>query len=284
MRRVLLTGARGPLAAALLDGIERRDDLTRCTEICAEIDTVVHCDAGVHRDPDATGARARVLDPLRTVLDFVERSPGVQLAYVSTAHVAGTRRGLFTEVDCDPPPGVRNPLEAAKYEAERRLRTSPARERTTVLRPSLCVDPGAGAGFGAFLRALAEGRIRRVCADPGARIDALPVDYVGDAVLALAGAPGAAGRTYHIVAGWERSLRVDALLAELAPSTRVWPAALAPLAGRGGRGHARYLLGSCVFDDFFARAQLALLGLEAPRPDTWLAKLHPPADSAGAAA
>jgi long-chain acyl-CoA synthetase len=122
--------------------------------------------------------------------------------------VAGTHRGRFTERNLDLSQDFRNPYERTKFEAEtlvlKRSRSLPVQ----VLRPSIVVGDSRTGWTPSFnvlywpLRAFARGAYPAIPAKRSAPADVVPVDYVADAVLGLAGRPGT---TYHLTAGGRTS-------------------------------------------------------------------------------
>ena len=64
-------------------------------------------------------------------------------------------------------------------------------------------------GFYEFIKLAERGKLRILIADPNARTDMVPSDYVCDAMLYLCTLPQAIGRTYHLAAGLDRSISVE---------------------------------------------------------------------------
>lgn len=232
-------------------------------------------------DCDLAAARRAHLDPVDGWVALLERAPGLRLVQLSSCLVGGRRRGLLTEFDLDGGAGFRNGWERSRSEAERRLAESPVRGRVTVVRPSHPVGRAADGAVWAppaiypLLAALAGAGW--LPGDPEARLDLVPVDWVARALVALAGEPEAAGGTFHLVAGWGRSVAAGALARRVAEAAgrrrpvRLAPLPAAPLLGAldgarsGGRRAARdYLRQGPVFDDFMASRALAGLGVEPP--------------------
>lgn len=147
-----------------------------------------------------------------------------RFTYVSTAYVAGHRRGRVTE-EHGPRPATgprrvvqerlgrpvphrfRNAYERSKCEAEALVHAQRERLPVTVARPSIVVGDRACGWTSSFnvlyapLRAFQSGAFPILPARRRSRVDVVSVDYVADAVLALSAAPQAEGRTFHLVAG-----------------------------------------------------------------------------------
>jgi nucleoside-diphosphate-sugar epimerase len=127
-----------------------------------------------------------------------------RFTYVSTAYVAGDRRGTVYEDDhrCG---RFRNSYERSKHEAEALVRASGL--PWTVARPSIVVgerETGWTASFNVLyapLRALGAGAYPVIPARRRAPLDVVPIDYVADAVVALSAHPEAVAGTFHLTAG-----------------------------------------------------------------------------------
>jgi long-chain acyl-CoA synthetase len=216
--------------------------------------------------------------------------------HVSTAFVAGTHAGHFGEDDLDVGQGFRNAYERSKFEAERLVRERAGTLPVQVVRPSIVVGDSRSGWTPAFnvlygpLRAFASGAYPVIPARRASPVDVVPVDYVADGILRLAGRPGA---THHLTAG-DRASSVGELI-ELAAahagrrSPRLVPPALYRraihpiLVRRGSEARRRALRRSEVYfpyfamrmryDDALAREALRPLGIEAPALRSYFERL-----------
>jgi long-chain acyl-CoA synthetase len=176
--------------------------------IAGSISAVVHCAASISFTLPIDEARRINVDGTREVvglaLDAQERGALERFVHVSTAYVAGDRNGLVNEHDGDVGQGFRNTYERTKLEAEEVVRDSglPA----AIVRPSIIVGDSVTGWTQAFnvvywpLQAFARGLFPTVPADPGARVDIVPVDIVADALLELLSGP-VRGGAFHVVSG-----------------------------------------------------------------------------------
>jgi thioester reductase-like protein len=130
----------------------------------------------------------------------------VSTAYLGREHADGVRR-------------FRNPYEQSKWEAEQRVRAAAAEVPATLYRPSIVMGDSR-TGWTPHFRVLYEpmkwiylGKLGVFPASPELRFDVVPVDYVCDALLAIAARDDSAGRTYGLTAGWARTLPVGQMLA-----------------------------------------------------------------------
>ena len=184
---------------------------------------VIHCAASVSFELGLEESRRINLDGTIRMLElarFATLRGGLDcFTHVSTAYVAGTHPGTFGEDDPRLGQGFRNAYERSKFEAEAMVRSRSDSLPVQVLRPSIVVGDSRCGWTSSFnvlyapLRAFARGNYPVLPAKRNAPVDVVPVDYVADSVLALAGCPGT---TFNLVAG-ERASTVGEV-AELASS------------------------------------------------------------------
>jgi pimeloyl-ACP methyl ester carboxylesterase/nucleoside-diphosphate-sugar epimerase len=260
-------------------------------ELAAWVNTGFHCAQREIRDRNLELARQANVWPVETWLQLLGHNPVLRLHHLSTAFVGGTRRGLLTEFDLDCGQGFHDAWERSKFEAEVRLRESPASDRVTIYRPSHTLGRAATGeafhleGAYALLASLAAAPV--LPGDAHARIDLVPADWVAAAMVALA---GSGAGTFHLACGWAASLPVREAAdlaargrggtrgARLLPRAVAGPLRLVGAAAPGGlasRGlaftTARNLLHQGpVFDTYLAGLALAPLGLPCPAPAAWL--------------
>ena len=278
-----VTAVAGDLTAPRLGLGERWDGLA------PRIGAIVHGAASVAFDLTLERAREINVEGTRQMLELARACPHLErFTYVSTAYVAGERRGIVYEDDIGGG-RFRNSYERTKHEAERLVAGQRDAMDVTIVRPSIVVgdrNTGWTAAFNVLyapLRALEAGAYPVVPARRNSPVDVVPVDYVADAVHALAEAPEAAGQTFHVVAGSGASTVGE--IVSLAstrfrrPPPRIVPprayhALVAPLVTRRASRSARRLLASSEpyfpyfamrlrFDDARARAVLEPRGIRA---------------------
>jgi thioester reductase-like protein len=161
--------------------------------------------------------------------------------------------------------GFRNAYERSKFEAELVVRERSGSLPIQVVRPSIVVGDSRTGFTPEFnvlywpLRAFSKGTYPALPARRSAPVDVVPVDYVADAMLALAGRePG----TYHLTAG-ERASNVGELMdmasahfrrpAPRALPPRLYRRAIHPLLVRtGSQARRRALRRSEPFFPYFA--------------------------------
>jgi long-chain acyl-CoA synthetase len=269
----------GDLTAPRLGLGDRHD------EVAARVGSVIHSAASVAFDLPLDEARAINVEGTRRVLDFAAAVPDLQrVTCVSTAYVAGDRRGTVYEDDREPA-RFRNSYERSKHESEAVVRASDL--PWTIVRPSIVVGESTTGWTASFnvlygpLRAFTAGAYPLLPARRKSPVDVVPVDYVADAVAALAQHPEAARATFHLTAG-ERASSVGEIMrltTELfdraAPRTvppRTYRRLLHPLVLRRSAPATRRLLERSEiyfpyfamrlrFDDARARALLEPMGI-----------------------
>ena len=263
----------------------RRDWLAERT------DRIIHCAASVSFTMPLDEQRQINLHGTRRVVELArlcaQRGGLESFVHVSTAYVAGSQPGAFAEEDLDVGQEFRNPYERTKFEAELLLRERAWGLPIQILRPSIVVGDSATGWTPAFnvlygpMKAFTRGAYPLIPADRSAPVDVVPVDFVADSILALAGRPGT---TYHLTAS-DRASSVGELI-ELgsAAASRPAPRVLPPwlyrrlihplLLRRGSEARRRALRRSEVYFPYFtmrtrydnsgARDALATHGIEAP--------------------
>jgi thioester reductase-like protein len=179
----------------------------RWEPLAERVGAIVHGAASVAFDLSLEESRRINVEGTREMLEFAAACPRLErFTYVSTAYVAGDRRGTVYE---DDPGGgrFRNAYERTKHEAECLVAARRDDLEVTIVRPSIIVGDHRTGWTAAFnvlyapLRAFEAGIIPVVPARKRSPVDVVPVDYVADAVHALSEAPEAAGQTFHVVAG-----------------------------------------------------------------------------------
>lgn len=258
------------------------------------VETVIHCAGDTSFAPPDVAAflGAHVGGPV-ALLRALAGGRLVRWAQVSTAFVCGARGGTAYEREGDVGQAFHNVYERAKLDAEAAVRAAGAAAGVDVrvVRPSIVVGaaPTTAGGnpsnvFFAFIRlaaALAQwpgaaGAQLRVAGAPRAPFNLVPLDYVVEATLALAGHPGAAGGTFHLVVRDAPRQHVMAtMLAErlglpgltlldAGADTLRDPTALERQVARMIEPYRDYFLQDIRFDDGAAAAVLARSGVARP--------------------
>jgi thioester reductase-like protein len=194
----------------------------------SSIGMIVHCAAIVDFGRAPAVYQSVNVDGTAAVLALAQAAPDgpPPLVHVSTAYVAGERRGTVLEEELDVGQRFANAYEESKCRAEGLVREAVAGGLpAAIVRPSIVVGAtrtGAIRDFKtiyAVLKTLTEGRVRSIPAYYGATLDLVPVDYVADVVAhAALRFDDAVGKTLHAVSAAPLTLRdFSDVLAEYPP-------------------------------------------------------------------
>lgn len=180
--------------------------------VLGEVRGIVHSAASVRFDlPEADALRenvAAVDEVLALARALAERGRLERVDHVSTAYVAGDRRGRVFEHELDEGQGFRNTYEWSKCQAEKRVRAAVAEGLpVAVHRPSIVVGDSRTGHTRSFnviywpLRLWARGWWRMFPGSPDTLVDIVPVDFVARAIATLRRDPATIGGTFHLAAG-----------------------------------------------------------------------------------
>jgi len=234
-----------------------------------EIDVVCHCAASITFDLPLEEAREINVEGTRAMLALARAAGARRFVHVSTAYVAGTHVGRFTEDMLGTE--FRNTYEQTKCEAERVVGAVEDME-VAIARPSIVMgesDTGWTPAFNVLywpLRAFARGLFEQVPALPDGRVDVVPVDYVADGIAKLIETDVTG--TFNLVAAEEASTVEE--LSDLActhfnrprPPYAQTGGSAGAAADQHGAVYLPYFDMEVVFDDTRTRE---LLGLRAPK-------------------
>jgi thioester reductase-like protein len=194
------------------DIAERRLGLDDATweRLTAEVTRVYHLAAIYDLAVPAEIAQRVNVDGTGNVLEFCLAASNLErLAYVSTAYVAGMRTGVVYEHELVMGQAFKNHYESTKFQAEVWVRELMDRVPTTILRPAIVVGDSRTGETEKFdgpyyiLRTISTAqRMHRAVMQFGrsaATFNVVPVDYVVDAMAAVAHLPETQGETLHLV-------------------------------------------------------------------------------------
>ncbi|MCF6148690.1 MAG: SDR family oxidoreductase [Candidatus Kuenenia sp.] len=205
------------------------DDYLRLADT---VDEVLHCAAATkfENDRNDTLTQTNIYGSLR-VARFCSIQKIKRFHYVSTAYVAGKRRGTVFETELENGQKFNNTYEQSKFEAEKRISSFAEQQGIplTVYRPSI-ITGDSGTGFTrnydniyAFCRELVrlttyETRMKlrdsstltegkhadlpvslRIPGDKHSTINLIPVDYAASAIFHISVQKETTGKTFHIV-------------------------------------------------------------------------------------
>lgn len=206
----------------------------------AGVQRIVHCAASVSFDLPLEESRMINVIGTERMLVLARTLPRLErFDAVSTTYVAGLRDDLVREADLEHDRGFHNSYEQSKHEAEQLLRRAMEQLPIAVHRPSIVVGDSRTGKTGAWkvlywpLKVIARGLLPAVPYDPECRLDIVPVDFVADAILALANDPATLGGTFHLAAGPSRDANMaDFMAAVFRKLGRRPPLRVRPMAWR----------------------------------------------------
>ncbi len=177
-------------------------------ELAGSVSHIIHLAADIRLDEPLDRLRAINVEGTRHMLEFaraVHRRHGLtRLAYVSTAYVAGGRKGTVAEGDLTDRFGFSNHYELTKFEAESLIRDAGKELPVSVFRPGMVVGDSRDGAVKTFntiyfpLRLYLTGKLKFLPIDPAMKINMVPGDYVSEAIVKLTFDPQAAGQTFHL--------------------------------------------------------------------------------------
>lgn len=174
--------------------------------LCKEVDEIYHCAALAEFKAPLKLVRLSNVEGTRNILDFALKFKRLQrIHYISSAFIAGNKKGVFSENDFSVGQEFNNPYEQSKFEAEFLVREYIKKDmKISIYRPSIIVGEyytGATNNFRMFyqpLRLLATGLFKTMPLDPKVYLNLIPVDIAAGAIYVLASKESKNG-VYHIV-------------------------------------------------------------------------------------
>lgn len=179
--------------------------------LASEVEEIFHCAATTRFDLPLEDAQRVNVGGVERVLDLAHKAAARgglrRLHHVSTAYAAGRRDDEVRagELPDDHASRFRNTYERTKARAERLVRASglPA----TVHRPSIIVgrsEDGHTTGWTTVyypMRLIAHGKLPHFPRGGRQLLDCVPVDFVAEAIVALARRDDTTGGVFHLTAG-----------------------------------------------------------------------------------
>lgn len=182
---------------------------------------ILHCAATTRFDLSLEDARAVNVGGTMEILRFARGCDSLErLAYVSTAYVSGDREGIIREDELNVGQGFLNTYEQSKLETEALVQEAmmTGLPNTMIFRPSIIMGNSRDGRTTTFkmlycpMRLYGLGMIRVVPGKPWVRLDVVPVNYVADVIQNIFENRAAFGKTFHLVAGPERAMALQAFV------------------------------------------------------------------------
>lgn len=191
---------------------------------------IIHAAAELQLDGSVDELRRSNVQGTASLLDLARAAQADhgldRFAHVSTAYVAGGRKGEVYEGELLEGQGFSNAYEQTKFEGELLARQAMAELPVSVFRPGMVVGDSLTGEIQSFntmyvpLRLYLTGKLKLIPARPDMPLNIVPVDYVAGAIAQLAFDRRAAGLTFHLTVAPERLPRTKALL----EAARSWAA------------------------------------------------------------
>jgi len=173
-----------------------------------ETTDIFHLAALYQHGADKRTLRQVNVEGTRAVLELAADCRGLRrFNHMSTTVVSGAREGVVEEGELDEGQHFRSPYEESKFEAEALVRRAMDTLPISVYRPGIVVgdsrtgeiDRFEGPYYLAILLVMSPVAVPLPLPGSGvAPLNVVPVDFVVDAMLAIAGDPRGAGRTFHL--------------------------------------------------------------------------------------
>jgi nucleoside-diphosphate-sugar epimerase len=186
------------LGMSVLDYERTKEETTSIFHLAAIYDLAVTRDVGMHVNVEGT----------RNVNAFAQAVKNLhRYNYISTCYVAGKRKGLIKETELEHDKGFRNFYEETKYLAEIEVEKLKPELPITIHRPAVVVGDsktGETAKYDGIYYVIHY--LRRMpgllplfnIGNKDVRLNLVPIDFVCDAMAALAKDENAVGKTFHI--------------------------------------------------------------------------------------
>jgi thioester reductase-like protein len=268
------------------------------TRLTGEVTSAFHLAAIYNLAVPLELAQRVNVDGTGNVLELCAACDGLErLNYVSTAYVAGVRKGVVYEHELALGQAFKNHYESTKFQAEVWVRDAMDEVPTTIYRPAIVVGDSQTGETQKFDGPYYMLRVISFCDSRGTPIpqfgrsvapfNVVPVDFVVDALVAGSRSADAVGETLHLVdpepvtaselltmlareyAGREPSYRVPPWLVE----TSLRFEGFRKLFAGAPRESIRYLNHPVRFDTRRASDLLAAQGLRCPRFDEYVAPM-----------
>ena len=186
---------------------------------------VIHTAAEVRLDVPVERLRLVNVQGTANMLELARaahRDHGLaRFVHLSTAYVAGRRRGEVPETELAGSFGFASEYERSKHDAESLVRDAGRELPVTILRPGMVVGNSVTGYVRSFntlyvpVRLYLAGRSRILPVSPSMRVNFVPVDYVAGAATSLAFDARSGGRTFHLTAPPEKLPTVRELVAQV---------------------------------------------------------------------
>lgn len=178
-------------------------------ELTNSITHILHCAASTRFTHALEDARRFNVETTKNILNFANRCQDLErFGFVSTAFVAGKRKGLILENELEHDKGFLNTYEQTKYESELVVRQNLDKIPIVIFRPSLIISsqkkksksPFSALAFGLYL--VAKGFLPILPGRPDNTLDVISGEKVADTIIKIFLKEKLRSNTYHITSGY----------------------------------------------------------------------------------
>lgn len=193
--------------------------------ISRETTHIIHSAANVKFNMNLKDARNVNCNGTKNIISFAKcaKKFGLleRLGHISTAYVAGNRKGIIYEDDFAEEQKFANTYEQTKFEAEQLVRENFSELPITIFRPSIIVgdsNTGATTSFNVLytpLNLIYYGYLKMMSGCKNNPMDVVSVDFVSEAVShILLNSGKGIGKTYHLTAGKGNTMTAGEIIDE----------------------------------------------------------------------
>lgn len=177
-------------------------------ELISSVNYIIHLAADIRLNEQLDRLRKTNVDSVRNILDLaykVHHDHGlVRFSHVSTAYVAGRRKGSVSEDALTDQYGFSNNYELSKFESESNVKAAGKEIPLSIFRPGMVIGDSKNGAIKTFntiyfpLRLYLTGKLKFFPVDPSLKINLVPCDYVSEAIVKLTLDPKAQGLSFHL--------------------------------------------------------------------------------------
>ena len=177
-------------------------------ELADSVSHILHLAADIRLNEPISDLRRINVEGVRTILALASHIHGNRgldrLSYVSTAYVAGERKGIIPEEELTDRYGFSNAYEQSKFEGESLIREAAAVLPVSIFRPGMVVGDSKSGVVKTFntlyypLRLYMNGKLKIFPVNPNMKINMIPFDYVTEPIARLTFDREAEGKTFHL--------------------------------------------------------------------------------------
>ncbi|MEX0616419.1 MAG: SDR family oxidoreductase [Candidatus Woykebacteria bacterium] len=186
-------------------------------KLSKEVTSIFHCAATVRFSAALEEARLVNYQGNANLLEFANNCRNLsKFGHVSTAFVAGKRKGVIYEDELEHNEGFINPYERSKYEAEILVRENITSLPINIYRPTVLLDNESRNAVNYMFKLFWDESLPIIPGDKKGNVDLISVDYCAFALWRIFDKHFSEGKTYHIASGPAYSYSLGELVEKVA--------------------------------------------------------------------